>query len=317
MNKRTWARAGIVAAVLVAAVAAGSAAFAMRGGDDGPKVEPAADRDGRSLISAECALGALDCERTEVDLGGSEDLDCPPEVACAGRGSAEPAVCPDDVPVDECFPDARPIGPYICEAPAEPSPGDTPDCKPTYCEPVPLPPDEPLPPEPPLPPLPEPTSDEPPPTIIGDPDEPVASIAVAECPPPVPCLDPLGAPCGCGPTEDCPVPCVFSSDGTEYCPTPLPCPLTGDVAPGEPCPVCDPSADCPVPCLGPEGAPCIECLVAPCLPPPCDADPSLCECPPPPTIIEPASGGQSSPPYPGCSAGGAPGSEPSLEPDAG
>lgn len=66
------------------------------------------------------APDAPDCEDTIVaDCREREDCGrelgiCAPDTACIEPWLMDPTVCPEDVPIDVCYPDARPLMPHVC-----------------------------------------------------------------------------------------------------------------------------------------------------------------------------------------------------------
>lgn len=118
---KQWMKAGIGIGVLVLAIAAGTGAYAMRGGDDGsPKSAVADDSAGErrensgASTMAMCAEGVTDCNDMIVEDGGDAVYDaCPPDMACIEPWLMNPPICPDGVSIADCFPDGVPAG-YDC-----------------------------------------------------------------------------------------------------------------------------------------------------------------------------------------------------------
>lgn len=139
---KKWTRLSIGAAAVVLAVAAGTAAFAMRGGDETPSQKRAADDAGGAFgqclegatdcvdmpnpeteitdsvtegdqaptVAGMCAPGVTDCVDTVVDPAGGTCLEG--TVDCVDT-VMDPPVCPEGMTMEECFPDGLPTG-YDC-----------------------------------------------------------------------------------------------------------------------------------------------------------------------------------------------------------
>jgi hypothetical protein len=276
---------------LALAVAIGTGAYAMRGGDDQPTAVTAEDAstDGSDVatdsdggeglgLSAICLEGAEDCVDTvDVPYGdfgelptkcAAEAVDCvepgcPPEGCTAGMPAVECVVLETDPPIEECKPIA-------CQTGAEPAEAIPPD---ELIDPVPD----------------EATIEE---QLAADAQaaeaaerERAAASQEAVCVPPLPvCEDPTMSAC-------VPPDCAVSSDGSVSCPgsEPIDCvpvePATGDDIVTQPCMtepcVGGPAVDCgPVdpiePCVP---GPATDCGVIDCAPiaPGPDGDvPAIC-----------------------------------------
>lgn len=309
---KTWTRFALGAAAVALAIAAGTAAYAMRGGEDEhpASVTTQDSRDGGAEgdqglgISAVCAPGHPDCVDTVVDVPyddfgettakcAADAVDCV-EPSCASDG------CPAYSPVYECV--------DIITDPATDPP--TQECNLVDREPIggpqPLPPVEII----------EPAPDE-----VVDPVPPETSAGAAggiaaDCPPPLPvCEDPSISAC-------VPPDCVVSSDGSVSCPDPAPIdcapvePATGDDVTTLPCIVkpCEPgpAVDCAIidPCVPGPATDCgvIDCTIVEPVEPNVDpavdtpaVDPSLCL---PGAGVEPGSSGGAEGGSPGASESG-------------
>lgn len=238
---KQWMRAGIAVAALALAVAAGTGAYAMRGGSDGSPKSAAADDSaaeqreagGGASTMAVCAPGYPGCNDMIVEDGGDVANDaCPADGVCDTPRYAEQLGCAEGLTIAECFPDGVPAG-YDC-AELESFPVQV-VCKSIgQCgEPIPMPYEiDPMPApdvesgdgggDDPVTILPAPAPDE-----VVDPIDPNTTIVerVEECPPlPEPCsdtTDPAVSGVRCLPRD-----CAVSSDGSVACPEP--CVVTTD-----------------------------------------------------------------------------------------
>lgn len=141
---KRWTKLSIGAAAVVLAIAAGTAAFAMRGGDDASSQKRAADDAGGAF--GICIEGATDCVDVVVspDQSGDEGIaegepppsagmcapgvtDCVDTVVDPAGGTClegttdcvdtvmDPPACPEGMTMEECFPEGPPAG-YDCVA---------------------------------------------------------------------------------------------------------------------------------------------------------------------------------------------------------
>jgi hypothetical protein len=241
---KQFAKVAVPVVAIVLAVMAGTAAYAMRGGDshDDPPAATAEDSaggDGRNAgaFAAVCAeeqpacddtiecADALGCgvaggctpEECMVDTLPVPAPYCPPGSVCIEPWLMDPPACPAEVPIEECAALANESGRFDC-AIAESDPPQL-VCKRIDCLPVepmplpvdimPLPADDPAvsgPGDQPLI-LQEGDIQEPPPDVVIDP------MPVDPCVPIDPCAD--GVP---GPAETCVAPdCPVNSDGALDC----------------------------------------------------------------------------------------------------
>lgn len=274
---KQWMKAGIGIAALVLAVAAGTGAYAMRGGTNGsPKSAVADDQNdakraaGGASTMAMCAEGVTDCTDmiVEGDDGGDVSYDaCPPDMACIEPWLMNPRACADGLTIAECFPDGVPEG-WDC-AELESFPVQV-VCK-SVTDPcgMPLGPID-------IEPAPEPAPDEPvtilPAPAPGDPTTPIEAPEDENAEPVPPSIDCAPVPRPCDDTDDpavsglrcLPPDCAVSSDGTVACVAPEPCVTTTDPMAGIAENECSPiSSDCvqyedgSVACPGSSGGGCV------------------------------------------------------------
>lgn len=303
---RRWMKPGILAgAVLVALIAAGAAAVAMRGDDAKPAVYQPAPEDARdgedtgagALTSAPmCVELGSDCGDMVVDPGAAGDAcpvggcrsvgaaECPPGTACIEPWLQDPPVCPEGVDPEECKKRYGEL-PANC-AIAESFPEQV-VCKPSAgcAQETPL-----VDPQP----ADAPAADD----VLTDPA--VSGPAQEAIPCAVPCLPvPLPMPVEPAPGDTGPLPpvtteqiapcyppeCTVGGDAVVACPPDKPCggPATDDCLP----PDCAVSSDGNVTC--PQPVPCNDTPNARCIPPECEVDENGgVSCPGSPPVDDPA-----------------------------
>ncbi len=132
---KQWQKIGIAVGALVLAIAAGTGAYAMRGGDDdrgentARQSQDEAGDDKRAAdpsdviggadggLASICIEGTVDCQDTDLgdpiaqpcpeDGCTAESYDCPPDQSCIEPWLMDPPVCPEGVDPEVCFPDGQ------------------------------------------------------------------------------------------------------------------------------------------------------------------------------------------------------------------